>query len=65
VKRKLEEYMANGARLGWLLDPKKRHVYVYRPGAPVERLEDPATLAGDPVLPGFVLDVQRVFEATF
>jgi Uma2 family endonuclease len=65
VKKKLEEYMANGARLGWLLDPKKRHVYIYRPDAPVERLDDPVTLSGDPVLPGFVLDVQGVFNATF
>jgi Uma2 family endonuclease len=65
LKRKLHEYMANGARLGWLLDPRTHHVYVYRPGVPMERLHDPATLSGDPVLPGFVLDVQQVFDATF
>ena len=55
VQAKMDEYLANGARLGWLLDPEPRRVYVYRPDAPVERLEAPATLAGDPVLPGFVL----------
>jgi Uma2 family endonuclease len=65
VKKKMEEYMANGARLGWLLDPRKRQVHIYRPDVPVERLDDPATLSGDPVLPGFVLDVQLVFDATF
>jgi Uma2 family endonuclease len=65
AKNKMKEYMANGAQLGWLLDPIQRRVYVYRPGVPEERLDDPATLAGDPVLPGFVLDVQRVFDATF
>jgi len=65
LKNKMKEYMANGAQLGWLLDPLTRRVYVYRPGVPEERLDDPATLAGDPVLPGFVLDVQRVFDATF
>jgi Uma2 family endonuclease len=65
VKNKMIEYMANGAQLGWLLDPKRRQVYVYRPGVPVERLDNPATLSGDPVLPGFALDVQRVFDATF
>lgn len=61
----MKEYMANGAQLGWLLDPRHRRVYVYRPGAPEERLDNPATLRGDPLLPGFVLDVQRVFDATF
>jgi Uma2 family endonuclease len=65
LKGKMREYMANGAQLTWLLDPKRRHVYVYRPGAPVQRLENPATFSGDPVLPGFTLDVQRVFDATF
>jgi Uma2 family endonuclease len=65
VKNKMKEYMANGAQLGWLLDPIQRRVYIYRPGLPEERLDNPATLAGDPVLPGFVLDVQRVFDATF
>jgi Uma2 family endonuclease len=65
VKNKMKEYMANGAQLGWLLDPRQRRVYVYRPGVPEIRLDNPATLAGDPALPGFVFDVQRVFDATF
>jgi Uma2 family endonuclease len=65
LQHKMEEYMANGARLGWLLDPRHRQVHVYRPGVPMEQLHDPATLSGDPVLPGFVLDVARVFDATF
>lgn len=55
LQAKMEEYIANGARLGWLLDPERRQAYVYRPGAPVERLEDPTEIAGDPVLPGLVL----------
>ena len=58
---KLREYLANGARLGWLLDPETRRVYVYRPEAPVEQLDDPATVWGDPVLPGFVLDLRAVW----
>jgi Uma2 family endonuclease len=58
---KMQEYLANGARLGWLLDREPRHVYVYRPGAPVERLENPETLSGDPVLPGFVLDLREIW----
>ena len=58
---KLREYIANGARLGWLLDPEARRVYVYRPDAPLEQLEDPATVPGDPVLPGFVLDLREIW----
>ena len=58
---KLREYMANGARLGWLLDPETRRVFVYRPDAPMEQLDDPATVSGDPVLPGFVLDLREVW----
>ncbi len=58
---KLREYIANGARLGWLLDPETRRVFVYRPDAPVEQLDDPATVAGDPILPGFVLNLGDVW----
>jgi Uma2 family endonuclease len=61
LQAKMQEYLANGARLGWLLDPEPRHVYVYRPDRPVERLDDPATLAGDPVLVGFVLNLRQIW----
>jgi Uma2 family endonuclease len=61
VRAKMEEYLANGARLGWLIDPGPRHVYVYRPSAPVERLDNPDTISGDPVLPGFVLDLREMW----
>lgn len=52
---KMEEYRDNGARLGWLIDPLERVVYVYRPGKAVERLDDPREISGEPVLAGFVL----------
>jgi Uma2 family endonuclease len=65
LKSKMKEYMANGAQLGWLLDPTRRQVYAYRTGTPVQRLDNPGSLSGDPLLPGFVFDVQRVFDATF
>jgi Uma2 family endonuclease len=65
AQAKMQEYIDNGARLGWLIDPGNRVVYVYRPNQPVERLENPATIAGDPVLPGFVLDLQRIWEPGF
>jgi Uma2 family endonuclease len=62
---KLDEYLANGAQLGWLIDPDMRTVYVYRPGQPVERLDHPAQIAGDPELPGFVLDLAEIWEPGF
>jgi Uma2 family endonuclease len=62
LQEKMEEYIRNGAQLGWLLDPEARRVYVYRPGAPVEGLDHPTTLAGDDrVLPGFTLDLSEVW----
>jgi Uma2 family endonuclease len=65
VQAKMQEYLDNGARLGWLFDPANRVVYVYRPNQPVERLENPATISGDPVLPGFVLALERIWEPGF
>ena len=57
LQRKMEEYLENGARLGWLIDPINRRVHVYRPGEPVQVLESPETVSGNPVLPGFELDL--------
>jgi Uma2 family endonuclease len=65
VQAKLQEYLDNGARLGWLFDPPNRVVYVYRPNQPVERLDNPTTISGESVLPGFVLDLQRIWEPGF
>jgi Uma2 family endonuclease len=61
LQEKLEEYLANGAELGWLIDPEERKVYVYRPGAEPVCLDSPDRIAGDPVLPGFVLDLRRIW----
>lgn len=55
LQDKMQEYIDNGARLAWLLDPSEKRAYVYRPGLPVEQRDDPSALQGDPVLPGFVL----------
>lgn len=62
LQKKMEEYVANGAQLGWLLDPSARKVYVYRPGAEVEVLDDPETVSGEPLLRGFTLDVRAIWE---
>lgn len=60
LQDKMQEYLDNGARLGWLIDPEQKRVYVYRPRAEVERLGEPPKLSGDPELSGFVLDVRAI-----
>jgi Uma2 family endonuclease len=55
LQAKMQEYIDNGALLGWLLDPREKKVYVYRPNAPVAVFAQPVTLSGDPVLPGFII----------
>ncbi len=60
LRRKMREYLAQGARLGWLIDPLPGVVEIYRPGRPVEILVKPATLSGEDVLPGFVLDLKGI-----
>ena len=64
LQAKMEEYLENGARLGWLIDPldPRQRVYIYRPGVDVEVLEAPESLSGDPELPGFVLDMERIWQ---
>ena len=60
VQAKMEEYIANGARLGWLLDPFDNCVTIYRPGQLAERIENPTIVHGDPVLPGFQFDFREI-----
>lgn len=62
VEQKMREYLANGARLAWLIDPQERRVHVYRPNAEIEVLDEPPSIAGDPELPGFVLDLARIWN---
>jgi Uma2 family endonuclease len=57
---KMIEYLAQGVRLGWLLDPGHALVEIYRLGRPVETLNRPATLSGEDVLPGFVLNLKGI-----
>jgi len=60
LRAKMKVYVKNGARLGWLLDRKNRKVEISRQGSDVEILESPATLSGEDVLPGFVLDLSDI-----
>jgi Uma2 family endonuclease len=58
---KMLEYMETGASLGWLIDPYERRVYVYRPNEEVIVLENPESVSGEPLLPGFTLDVTELW----
>jgi len=58
---KMTEYIANGASLGWLIDPSKRRVYVYRPDEEVLVLDNPDTVSGEPLLPGFTFKTADVW----
>jgi Uma2 family endonuclease len=59
---KLGEYIANGAKLGFLIYPPKRQVYVYRPDEALVCLDQTNTLSGDPELPGFTLDLTKIWQ---
>ncbi|MBE9121288.1 Uma2 family endonuclease [Tychonema sp. LEGE 07199] len=61
LRAKMKVYVKNGARLGWLLDRQNRKVEISRQGREVEILDEPATLSGEDVLPGFVLDLTDIF----
>jgi Uma2 family endonuclease len=60
---KMDEYIAHGAKLGWFFNPRIRQVRIYRPGQEVQVLDSPATLSGDPELPGFELDMEAVWQS--
>jgi Uma2 family endonuclease len=62
TRAKMAEYIENGARLGWLIDPEARRLFVYRPGAPIEELKDPTCVSADPELPGFTLDLEDIWK---
>jgi len=60
AREKMREYSAQGVRLGWLIDPKTGTVEIDRSGRPPEVLRRPASLSGEDVLPGFVLDLTGI-----
>jgi Uma2 family endonuclease len=61
LREKMQEYIDNGVRLGWLIDTTNKQVEIYRLGQDVEVLQSPTTLLGEAVLPGFVLDLNKVW----
>ena len=66
LRSKMREYRDNGARLGWLIDPQTPLVEIYRPSTDVEIInfsfDQPPTLSGEDVLPGFVLDLTLILN---
>ncbi|MCP4107167.1 MAG: Uma2 family endonuclease, partial [Desulfobacteraceae bacterium] len=65
LKDKMQEYIDNGTQLGWLIDPRHRRVFIYCPEKAAECLENPENISGAPVLNGFVLDLQEIWESGF
>jgi Uma2 family endonuclease len=61
TRAKLQEYLDNGAQLGWLIDPQNQRAEIYRPNQEIETLDRPDTLSGAPILPGFILNLQRIW----
>ena len=61
LQAKMEEYLDNGVRLGWLIEPSAKTVEIYRTGKQIEILNNPQTLSGENVLPGFVLYLSDIF----
>jgi Uma2 family endonuclease len=58
----MREYRAHGTRLGWLIDPRRKRVEIYRPRRRAEVLTNPSTLSGEDALPGFVLDLKGILN---
>jgi Uma2 family endonuclease len=62
LQDKMQEYIDNGVRLGFLLNPKDQCVEIYRAGKKIEVIQSPMELSGEDVLPGFVLNLKSIFE---
>jgi Uma2 family endonuclease len=62
LQAKMQEYLENGYRLGWLILPKTRTVEIYRPDCPVETQAFSTVLSGEAVLRGFTLDLHTIFR---
>lgn len=61
IKEKMAEYIENGARLGFLIDPFERRVHIYRPSKDTEVVDDAEGIVGEPELPGFVLSLRDLW----
>jgi Uma2 family endonuclease len=62
LRKKMQEYLEAGVRLGWLIDPDAKVVEIYRPGAEVEVLKNPTFVSGDPELAGFQMAMAEIWS---
>lgn len=62
LQAKMGEYLENGVKLAWLIEPSARVVEIYRLGKAIQILNNPQSLSGEDILPNFVLDLHRVFN---
>jgi len=62
LKEKMQEYLENGAQLGWLIDPGSRSVAIYRPGSEIEIRTNIDSIEGEGPVAGFVLDLSFVWN---
>ena len=60
IQNKMAEYVENGVKLGWLIDPNEKKVYVYRANGEIEILDNPETVSGEDILKGFELNVREI-----
>ena len=60
LQAKMQEYIENGTKLGWLLDRHNQRVEIYRHNQIVEIIPSPQSLSGENILPGFVLDLTNI-----
>ena len=60
VKSKMDEYIENGAKLGWLIDPIKKKVHIYQKSKKIEVLKNPKSLKATGDLEGFELDLSEI-----
>ena len=61
LQEKMQEYRDNGVKLGWLINPMKNQVEIYRQGQEKEVLDEPKTLSGEDILPEFILDLSTIW----
>ena len=64
LQAKMQEYIDNGAKLGWLIDPisDPKRVHIYRPQAEAGILDEPDEISGEPELPAFTLNMRRIWD---
>jgi Uma2 family endonuclease len=63
TRKKMQEYLSSGIRLGWLIDAEQKQVEIYRPGQAVEVPLTPTELSGESVLPGFTLKLDWLWQS--